>query len=116
MAITYTWTINYMDTKLQEDGFTNVVVSCQWALQGVDGTLTASNYGYTKFGQPNPQDFVVYDNLTQEQVLSWVWAAPSDMGGVDKTAAEAGIAAQIEAQRNPPVVVLPNPWAPTPAP
>lgn len=107
----YVWTINYMDTKPSEDGLTNVVVSCQWGLSGTDGTYTASNYGYTNFAAPQAGDFTAYANLTQDQVLGWVWSAPSENGGVDKTKAEEGIASQIEQQKNPPTVVLPNPWA-----
>lgn len=114
MATTYTWSINYMDTKSSEDGLTDVVVSCQWSLSGVDGNYNASNYGYTKFAPPQASDFTAYATLTQEQVLSWVWDAPVENGGVDKASAEAGIDSQIEAKKNPPTIVLPNPWAPAP--
>jgi hypothetical protein len=44
--------------------------------------------------------------------LSWCYA-----NGVDQAAIEANVTAQIEAQINPPVVVLPLPWVPpTPPP
>jgi hypothetical protein len=39
---------------------------------------------------------VDYADLTQEQVLGWIWA-----NGVDKDAVEAALAAQIEAKKNP---------------
>jgi hypothetical protein len=39
-------------------------------------------------------------------VLGWVWA-----NGVDKDATEAAVEGQIEAQKNPPVVSPPLPWA-----
>jgi hypothetical protein len=108
---TYTWAISYMDTKPSEDGLTDVVVSCQWSLSGTDGDYSASNFGYTKFAPPQAGDFTAYANLTQEQVLGWVWAAPAENGGVDKASAEQGIDSQIEQQMNPPTVILPNPWA-----
>ena len=111
MATNFTWTINYMDTKPSEDGLTDVVVSCKWSIQGVDGDLTASNFGYTTFAPPQAGDFTAYADLTQDQVLGWVWSAPSENGGVDKAAVEAGIEQQIEAQKNPPTVIIPNPWA-----
>jgi hypothetical protein len=46
---------------------------------------------------------VPYANLTEQQVLAWVWE------GVDKAATEAALAAQIEAQKNP-VSASGTPW------
>jgi hypothetical protein len=123
MSVTYVWSINYMDTKPSEDGLTDVVISCQWSVQGseqqtpsgplnyVNPSYTASNFGYTKFAPPQAGDFTAYANLTQEQVLGWVWAAPAENGGVDKAAVEQGLADNIAQQQNPPTVILPNPWA-----
>jgi hypothetical protein len=109
MANSYVWTINYMDTKKQEDGLTNVVVCAQWSCNATDnGTpeTTASTYGYAHFGPPSTQDFTVYADLTQDQVWQWIYAS-----GVDKDATEASLDAQIELKLNPPVVILPLPWA-----
>ena len=109
MSNTYTWAINYMDTKPSLDGLTDVVVSCQWtctASTGGDAPTVASNYGYANFEPPAAGDFTVYPDLTQDQVLGWVWAS-----GVDKAGVEAGLDANIEQQLNPPTVILPNPWA-----
>jgi len=114
MSNTYVWNINYMDTKPSEDGLTDVVMSCQWSLTGtndLDPPTTAGNYGYTTFGPPSTEDFTAYADLTQEQVLSWVWSMSPEQGGVDQAQAQAGIDAQIQASLNPPTVVLPNPWS-----
>ena len=46
-------------------------------------------------------------NGTQDQVLGWCYA-----NGVDQTAIEANVTAQIENQINPPVIAPPLPWAP----
>ena len=108
MSNTYTWSINYMDTKPSLDGLTDVVVSCQWnctASTGGDVPTTASSYGYAHFEPPTSGDFTVYPDLTQDQVLGWVWAS-----GVDKASVESGLDANIEQQLNPPTVILPNPW------
>jgi hypothetical protein len=57
-------------------------------------------YGSSKFSG----DLVTpYEDLTQEQVLGWVWES------VDKDAIEANLTAQIEAQKNP-VSVTGVPW------
>jgi hypothetical protein len=50
--------------------------------------------------------FTPYANLTQDQVLGWIWAS-----GVDKDATEAAVEQQIQNQINPPIVTPPLPWA-----
>jgi len=49
--------------------------------------------------------FTPYADLTQAQVLGWVWA-----NGVDKDATEASVQAQIDSQINPTVIQPPLPW------
>ncbi len=49
--------------------------------------------------------FTPYADLTQEQVLGWIWA-----NGVDKDATEAAVEQQIENQKNPPIVSPKLPW------
>ena len=46
-----------------------------------------------------------YADLTQEQVLGWIWA-----NGVDKDTTEAALAAQIEMKKNP-VTATGVPWS-----
>lgn len=114
MAVTHTWAVNYLDTAPLEGSLQKVVKSCRWSItsseevQTEEGskTYTSSNYGYAQFESPDPQAFVSYESLTEAQVLDWVWAA-----GVDKASVEAGMEQNIDAQKNPPTVVLANPWA-----
>jgi len=95
---TVTWTISQLDRKTA-DGF---VTTAHWQATAVDGEHTASIYSTSSWtdGTVNTP----YDQLTQETVLGWVWA-----NGVDKTATEAALAAQIEAQKNP-VTATGTPW------
>lgn len=114
MAVTHTWSVNYLDTAPLEGSLEKVVKSCRWSISSVevvqtqDGpkTYAASNYGYAQFNSPDPQAFVAYETLTEAQVLDWVWDS-----GVDKASVEAGMEQSIEGQKNPPTVVLANPWA-----
>lgn len=103
---TITWNIVQMDTKPTEGSYTDVVITAHWNCSGVDGDYTGYAYGSCSFTAPG-DSFTPYADLTQDQVLGWCWAS-----GVDKDATEANVAAQIEAQINPPVVVLPLPWVP----
>jgi hypothetical protein len=111
MAITYTWSVVQMEAYPKFDGETDVVFTVHWTLSGTDGTYTGSSYGSQGVSVDGTAPFTPYDNLTQEQVLGWIWDS-----GVDKDVQEANVAAQIENQVNPTVVSLPLPWAPAPTP
>lgn len=113
MAATITWTITAMDEYPEFDGEQDVVFNVHWTCSGtqVDGENTYNGSVYSTQGVTvNPEEpFTPYSQLTQDQVLGWIWAS-----GVDKTVTEAAVQQQIDNQINPPVVSLPLPWA-TPA-
>ena len=88
--MTTTWTISQLDRQTS-DGF---VTTAHWQATAVDGEHSASVYATCSWSDGTPT--VDYADLTQEQVLGWIWA-----NGVDKDAVEASLAAQIEAKKNP---------------
>jgi hypothetical protein len=92
-----------MDCSTTETNPDTVIV-CHWTCAGTDGTYNASIYSTCSVPSPTGS-FTPYSSLTQEQVLGWCYA-----NGVDKSATEAAVEAQLQAQINPPVVVLPLPW------
>ena len=94
-----TWSIQNLDRRTS-DGFVTVA---HWRCDAVDGEFSASVYATCSWSEGQPT--VAYDALTQETVLSWVWAS-----GVDKDATEAALAAQIEEQKHP-VQASGLPWA-----
>jgi len=97
-----------MDCYPQEGGNTDVVFTVHWTCAGVDGTYNASIYSTCSVPTPKGT-FTPYAQLTQNQVLGWIWA-----NGVDQTATEAAVEQQIQNQINPPVVTPALPWvAPT---
>ncbi len=98
------WVIEWMQCKPQEGELLDVVITAGWRCNATDGAFSSTAYGTASFPQPG-DPFTPYADLTQAQVLEWCWA-----NGVDKDATEAAVAAQIEAQINPPVVQLPLPW------
>ena len=105
-ATTILWTISQLDCKPQEDGKTDVVVTAHWQCTGTQADYSAQVYGTASFTLEQGAGFTPYDQLTESQVLGWCWT-----NGVDKDATEASVAAQIEAQINPPIVTPPLPWA-----
>ena len=59
-------------------------------------TYTASSYGTCGFTpDASAPDFVPYDQLTEANVLAWVWSS------MDKDATEAALQAKIEEQKAP---------------
>jgi hypothetical protein len=94
--MTTTWTISQLDRQTS-DGF---VTTAHWTVTATDGDFSASAYGTCGF---NGELTTPYADLTEAQVLEWVWAS------LDKAAYEASLAAQIEAQKNP-VSATGLPW------
>ena len=101
----FTWTVTAMDCYPQAEGETDVVFTVHWTCSGVQDTYNGSVY--STCGVPAPTGaFTPYADLTQDQVLGWIWA-----NGVDKDSAEAAVQAQIDAQITPTVVQPALPWA-----
>ena len=92
MAIEYTWTIATCEHEVATGGIT----VAHWRVTAVDGDFTASAYSTAGFTpDATSPDFKPYDEVTEAEVLGWVWAS------VDKDETEASLASQIEAQKNP---------------
>jgi hypothetical protein len=103
------WSISALDCRVQEDGLSDVVFNVHWRCSAteVDGDKTYSASVYSTCSVPGPgTPFTPYADLTQDQVLGWIWA-----NGVDKAATEAAVQQQIELQKHPVVVTPPVPWA-----
>jgi len=98
----YDWTIAQLERQTDTGG----VVTVHWNCKGVDGDYSARMYGTASF-TPDPDDpnFKPFDQLTEADVLSWVWSSDD----FDKDQMEANLAAQIEKQKNPPTVSG-TPW------
>jgi len=103
MANTYTWSIQSMKSLTSVDTYSDVVIEVSWLCTGTDGTYTGGTSGTTPISLVD-SDFTPYADLTQEQVLDWIWAM-----GVVKTAEEAVVDSIINDQKNP-AIILPLPW------
>ena len=87
-----TWTIANLERNTADGG----VTVAHWRCTAVDGDHSASAYGTCSFTPDASADgFVPYENLTEADVLAWVY------GSVDKDATEAALAAKIDAEKNP---------------
>lgn len=107
MEIIKTWAINKMDVYPQVEGETNVVSNIYWTLSATDKTFSGFMCGAQNITIDENGSFTPYEELTEEQVLSWVHDA---MGADMVSHFENVVVKQIEDQINPPVVTLPPPW------
>ena len=115
--ITYKWIISSMDCVIKEtvegQELQNVVNMVHWRRAASEGTEGEENYYYADvYGampltSPDPNDFVLYENLTEADVEVWL-----NENLTDPTPSEidAQLAANIELQKNPIEETLPLPW------
>ena len=110
--MTILWLIERLLVKPTEGTLTDVVITADWRCNSVETIGTgdeAKTYAGTAYGScnfaPPTGSFTPYLDLEPEQILGWCYA-----NGVDKSAIEANVTAQIANQINPPVVSLPLPW------
>lgn len=96
--MTTTYTIAQMERQADND-FVTIV---HWRASKVDGDYSASSYGTVSYTQES-ESFVPFADLTEATVIGWVQES------LDTESLEAGLASQIEAQRNP-VSVAGMPW------
>ena len=93
-----TWKISTLDREVS-NGF---VTTAHWTCTAVDGEHSASAYATVSWAEGTPT--IPYANLTEAEVLSWVWES------VDKASTEASLAAQIALLKNP-VKATGTPWS-----
>jgi hypothetical protein len=107
---TKTWVISQLDTAPSEEGLTDVVKTIHWRYQATETvdekTYNADIYGSMACATPSETDFTAYPDLTEAKVIEWLEAE------LDVEALGASLDAQIEAQKNPPIVNKPLPWVP----
>jgi len=105
MATVFNWQIEQLNCYPQAEGQTDVVFTAHWRLTGTDGTYSGTVYSTCGVTYVAGAPYTPYADLTQDQVLGWIWAS-----GVDKDSAEAAVQTQIDNQINPPVVSPQLPW------
>jgi hypothetical protein len=106
---TIVWSVTAMDAYPQAQGQADVVFNVHFTCAGTqieeNKTYFASVYSTCQV-EFTGGTYTPYDQLTQEQVLGWIWNS-----GVDKDVTEAAVQSQIDGQINPTVVTPPLPWS-----
>ena len=81
MANTYAWTINKLDVRPTQDSLSNVVYNIHWTYTATSDQVDSNGKAYTAeaigtspVGEPDPENFTDFNNLTQSQVEEWLTA------------------------------------------
>ena len=110
--MTITWSVTSMTAYPEKAGETDVVFSVGWCCTATDGTFTNAVPGSIGVAWQAGTPFTPYADLTEDQVLGWVFTGL----GSEKATVEGYAVKGVEEQANPPVVSPPLPWAPPPPP
>ncbi len=101
---TFIWKILSMPSYPQHEGEADVVFCVNWQCQASDEMYSAVSEGNVPVTYTTGTPFTPYNQLTQEQV--WSWINPS----IDRHEIEANLQAMIDSQKTPVVVTPPLPW------
>ena len=107
MAIIYEWEVTSMKVVDTED-LDNIVIQTYWKKIGTDDD---GNEGVFNGATPlststvDEENFIPFEELTQEIVIGWIQGALSDQTHIDEQ-----IQKQIDQKKNP-IVEKPLPWA-----
>ena len=97
------WTVEFVLCAKEVNGFAYVVVYAVWKCEATDGGYTKLRVGRVELQQPG-QNFVAFENLDEQTVLNWCWSI------IDKSAVEAVVKSEIDAETSNPIQPAPLPW------
>jgi hypothetical protein len=114
METNFQFVISQLNCAVESEGLQNVINTIHYRYNAtkVDGDKTyfADTYGAVNVAQPNPQNFIPYSDVTEQEVIAWLEQI------LPVEAMKSGLEANINLQINPVEVTLPLPWLPVPEP
>jgi hypothetical protein len=103
--ITFAWVISQLDCAPSYEGMQDYVVTVHWRYTASFETYFTDIYGAQSYSEVAGPDFIPYADLTEDVVIGWLESS------LDVPQMQAGLAQSIEDLVNPPIIVLPLPWA-----
>jgi len=70
----YNWIFNDDSFQCAKalDGLTNIIECIHWKYEATDGNITGIIAGCNGFKAPTSEDFIPYEDLTKEEIISWL--------------------------------------------
>ena len=103
----YRWNIKTLEVKYQLDQLTDVVTHIHWELIGEDDGTQANQIGVVKLNEPNTQNFLQFDNLSQKVVEEWLI---NSLGAEKISQLKQQIEANIQSKKMPVSGLKTPPW------
>ena len=104
MATEFNWHI----AQLERNTSDGVVLTAHYTIDAKDEAYSAGAYGSVGLEQPDPEDIIPFDDLTEELVLEWV---KDKLGGDEKVEEiEDALQAQLD-EKHAPTKAAGLPWA-----
>jgi hypothetical protein len=108
----FKFVISALNCSAEKDGLPKVIHTIHWRYQAEktegEKTYFVDTYGASSVGQPNPENFIPYEDITEAEIVSWLEAT------LPIEAMQVGLEAKIEEQINPTELTPPLPWVSTP--
>ena len=100
--ITFNWSIPTVERAISLNGLSNVIQIIHWRYKGTDENgVIAETYGAISVGEPNPQDFTPFDEITASDVEGWL------VNILDVPSMQANLESQISLINNPVTITGP---------
>jgi hypothetical protein len=100
MPIDYNWVVHELEVAPVQGDLLNVITTIYWALKASDGTNVAVARGSANLSQPNPSDFVAFEDVSKE------WALQNVAAQVDVENVKRGLAQRLLQQSSPERVIV----------
>jgi len=98
------WQITKLECIPNLNGLQDAVVKVHWEYELTSGGESESFVGVTQV-EVDPNNFTPYNQLTQAEILAWIW------GKFSKQATEDMVAIRLAERIAPPLIDPPLPWA-----
>ena len=104
----FNWIISAMECKKHEQDLNNIIILIHWRYNATSEiqqkSYFAETYGATILPTPSIENFIPYEQITKQQVISWLETL------IDVPAMQLSLDADIELQINPTDIVISLPF------
>lgn len=108
----YEWKITKLTYKVSENGLSNIIDELEWTYiltQTINNIqYSAQVSGYFKLGEPDPNAFVPFEQVTQTEVGNWI---ESSFGEGEMTNLQNRLTLSIQEQSAPTIIEVINPFS-----